>query len=79
MRYFDDDEGRGWDATVGRESYGMQVIVFCPRSGGGVRKTLMASSTRLEAHQELDALSDGELRERLADSQPWEDETGLPS
>lgn len=72
MRTLTDDNGITWTATVGRESYGMQVILFFPDGGGGVRKALMASDTRLEAHRELADMDEATLRERLEVSQPWE-------
>lgn len=75
MRAFRDDNGQRWDAVVGRESYGIQVLVFLPEGGGEARKAVMASSTRLEAHQELDALTDAQLCEFLGRSQPWESNT----
>lgn len=78
MRAFHDQQGRRWEAVVGRESYGIQVLLFLPAGGGEVRKAVMASSTRLEAHRELDALSDIELCERLARSQSWDSDTVFP-
>lgn len=78
MRAFDDQDGRRWDAIVGRESYGIQVILFLAQDDGEVRKTVMASSTRLEAQLELDALTDAELCARLGDSQPWDSDTLFP-
>lgn len=77
MRQFTDSNGHAWDAEVGRESYGMQVILFFPAGGGGVRKAMLAADTRLEAHRELDGLSDDELREALRRSVPWEADGGL--
>lgn len=78
MRAFYDQSGRRWDAVVGRESYGIQVLLFLPEGGGAIRKAIMASITRLEAHRELDALSDAELCERLAGSQSWDSDTLFP-
>lgn len=75
MRTVTDNNGVNWTATVGRESYGMQVILFFPDDGSGVRKALMASDTRLDAHRELADLDEATLRERLAMSQPWEAES----
>jgi len=72
IRTIADDGGRSWDVTVGRESYGMQVLLFFPKDGGGVRKAMMAASTRLDADQELAGLDDAALRERLEQSVPWE-------
>lgn len=72
MRSFRDDEGSEWDVTIGRESWGALVLLFSPRAGGAVRKTLLPSETKLDAEQLLTDLPDDELRERLAASQPWE-------
>lgn len=75
MRAFRDQDGRRWDAVVGRESYGIQVLLFLPEGGGEIRKAAMTSITRLEAHREVDVLTDAELCERLARSQPWDSDT----
>lgn len=60
---------------MGRESYGIQVLLFLPEGGGDIRKAVMVSTTRLEAHRELDALSDTELCEHLGRSQSWDSDT----
>jgi len=73
-----DSRGRHWDIVVGRESYGMQVLLFFPSSGEGVRKKAMEASTRLDAEAELANLSDRELEQRLRDAQAWDD-TGPPT
>lgn len=78
MRVFRDQNGKCWNAVVGRESYGIQVLLFLPEGGGEIRKAVMASSTRLEAHQEFDALSDTELCEHLNRSQSWDSDTLFP-
>ncbi|MCP1673123.1 hypothetical protein J2T57_000215 [Natronocella acetinitrilica] len=72
MRAIIDADGREWSVTLGRESYGMQVLLFVA-AGAGVRKALLASDTRIDAQAELDQLTDAGLRERLAASVPWED------
>lgn len=77
MRDIADNEGRRWTAAVGRESYGMQVVLFVPVGGGGagdVRKAMLASDTRLDAQREFDALADDDLIDMLARSVPWESE-----
>lgn len=63
---------------MGREAYGIHVLLFSPEGGGEVRKAVMASTTRLEAHREFDALSDAELCEHLARSQSWDSDTLFP-
>ncbi len=75
MRSIDDNQGQTWDVAVGRESYGMQVLLFFPRGGGGIRKALMRSDTRLDAQREMDESTDAELLERLDVSTPWEETT----
>lgn len=69
-----DGEGREWDVTVGRESYGMQVLLFFSRNGEGTRKAMLASSTQIEALAEFDGLDDAALRARLEASVAWEDD-----
>ncbi len=71
MRSFEDAEGNIWDASLGRESWGTLVLLFARRQGDEVRKTILVSETALEAQAELDNLTEVELRERLARSQPW--------
>ncbi|MFO7858744.1 MAG: hypothetical protein R6V11_07465 [Ectothiorhodospiraceae bacterium] len=73
MRRISDSEGNHWDVVVGRESYGMQVYLFMPVDGGGIRKALMAADTRLDGEQELEAADSSFLQDRLAMSVPWED------
>ncbi len=75
MRAFRDQGGKRWDAVVGHESYGIQVLLFMPEGDGETRKAVMAATTRLEAHREVDALTEAELRQRLARSQPWDSDT----
>lgn len=72
MRNFRDAEGREWDVVVGRESWGTLVLLFSPRVGSDNRVSPLPSETTREAEQELLALDDDELRERLAASTPWE-------
>ena len=77
MRRFTDEQGQEWDATVGRESYGMQVFLFMPRDGSGVRKALMTSDTWLDGERELDSMDEDALRERLNVSVAWEDTASM--
>lgn len=78
MRHFTDLRDRGWTAQVGRESYGMQVLLFFPDGGGEVLKTMLAATTRLDGERELAAMDDDALREALARAQPWSGESLLP-
>lgn len=75
MRTILDADGRRWDVEMGRESYGIQVYLFIPQDGGGVRKAMMVADTRLEGERELREAEESALLERLADSQPWGETT----
>lgn len=72
MRVIEDGEGRSWDVIVGRGSWGSLVILFSLRGPNENRTFDLASETVRQAEQELAALTDDELRERLAGSKPWE-------
>lgn len=72
MRVIEDAEGRSWDALVGRGSWGSLVILFSLRGANENRTSDLASETVRQAEQELAALTDDELRERLAGSRSWE-------
>ncbi len=71
MRTIRDSAGRIWDVSVGKESYGMLVLIFSVRDGGDVRQWRLAAGNALDAARELDALSDADLRARLADAEAW--------
>jgi hypothetical protein len=72
MRVVEDAEGRSWDVMVGRGSWGSLVLLFSLRGANENRTAELASETVRQAEQELSALSDDEVRARLADSRPWE-------
>ena len=72
MRIFEDAEGRSWDAMLGRGSWGSLVLLFSLRGDNENRTADLAAETVRQAEQEVAGLSDDELRERLADSKPWE-------
>ena len=72
MRTIEDGGGRTWDVVVGRGSWGSLVILFSLRGPNENRTFDLASETVRQAEQELAALTDDELRERLAGSKPWE-------
>ncbi|HEX8211890.1 MAG TPA: hypothetical protein VF584_17065 [Longimicrobium sp.] len=72
MRIIEDAEGRSWDVMVGRGSWGSLVLLFSLRGDTENRTADIASETVRQAEQELSALSDDEVRARLADSKPWE-------
>ncbi|HEX8453735.1 MAG TPA: hypothetical protein VF710_10555 [Longimicrobium sp.] len=72
MRIIEDAEGRSWDVMVGRGSWGSLVLLFSLRGANENRTADIASETVRQAEQELSALSDDEVRARLAESKPWE-------
>jgi hypothetical protein len=78
MRQYEDDQRRRWTVLVGRESYGMQVLLFFPDGGGEVLKSIMAADTRLGGQRELDAMSDAELAAALERAVPWGSDSLLP-
>jgi hypothetical protein len=47
------------------------VLLFAPVAPGDARTTIMQAETPYAANLELAALTDDELRTRLADSRPW--------
>lgn len=71
MRSFLDDTGQRWEVTVGKESWGTLVLIFTPTAGGDARTSVLSAETSFDANAELDAFTDGELRDRLRDSRPW--------
>ncbi len=72
MRSFRDADGRGWDATVGRQSWGGLMLLFSLQRGAEVRTRLLAAETMLEAQQTLAALTEPELQQHLNESDPWQ-------
>jgi hypothetical protein len=80
MRRFEDVHGRSWDVVVGRESWGTVVAIFVPGvaatddPGGSdmpaVRQASLRSAAYAQANEELEALSEVELRELLQRSTP---------
>ena len=71
MRNFLDSSGDAWQVTIGKASWGTMVLLLSPVLPGGVRTSILQSETMFDANVELEALTDDELRTRLADSQPW--------
>ena len=71
MRGFTDEERRRWEVVIGKESWGTLVLLFSPTAGGDARTSTLAAETTFAANEELDALTDDDLRDRLRDSRPW--------
>lgn len=71
VRELADLEGRRWDATIGKESWGTLLILFVPRDGGVPRKSVLLSESPFDAEREFDAMDEEELRARLSAAQPW--------
>lgn len=72
MRSLTDAEGRSWDVTVGRESWGALVLLFSLREAREIRTAPLAAETTAEAERALAEWAPEELRERLGTSVPWE-------
>ena len=72
MRVVQDAVGRSWDVMVGRGSWGSLVLLFSLRGENENRTADLAAETVRQAEQEVAALSDDEVRERLAGSKPWD-------
>jgi hypothetical protein len=72
VRSFADGAGRRWSVSVGRESWGTQLLLFSPEDGAEpVRKAPLHAESPLEAARELDGLSEAALRSLLTGSEPW--------
>lgn len=70
MRRFRDDEGRTWDAVVGRESWGAFYAILVPDGGGEVRQAALTGMSSAEAERELEEMGRGDLLALLAGSRP---------
>lgn len=72
MRTITDHEGCQWTAFVGRESYGVHMVLFMAQSGGGAKQAPLDVATWLEAEQIVGEATDDELRDWLARyAWPW--------
>lgn len=71
LRTIQDHDGKVWDVALGKESYGVRVLLFSSRHAAEVRKCVMEASTQLDALEELVKLTDEELRARLRASEVW--------
>jgi hypothetical protein len=74
MRRFTDAEGRNWDVTIGRESWGALYALFIPVGSRTepVRQALLQASDHIAAERELDAMDEAALRALLQRSVPRE-------
>ena len=71
MRRFTGGDGREWEVTIGKESWGTLVLLFSPAAGGDVRKAVLQAETSRAAHAELDEMTDDALRTQLDGAGPW--------
>jgi hypothetical protein len=73
VRRFNAEDGREWEVFPGRASWGAYVALFVPRDtadAAAIRQSALAAEAMDAAQAELDALSDAELRARLAAAGP---------
>ncbi|MEX2527547.1 MAG: hypothetical protein WEA09_07905 [Gemmatimonadota bacterium] len=71
MRRFVDNQGRHWDLTLGRESWGAFYILFVPRaSDTAILQTLLPSERAEEAEGMLNGMDDDALQEYLSKAEP---------
>jgi hypothetical protein len=72
MRRHQDTQGRSWDVTVGRESFGALYALFLPTATNPEepRQALLRAESAMEAETELDGLTSDELDDLLQRSEP---------
>ncbi len=74
MRRFVDQQGREWDAVVGRGSWGAYLLIFAPTGvTGPIREAPLTATSFDDALLELDALDDDALESLLDRSTPKQD------
>ena len=71
MRSFSDNDGQVWQAALGHESHGSMVIIFSRLGSFDVFKNGLSANNRLDAENEIAALSETELCSRLKAAEPW--------
>ena len=71
MRRFTDADGKGWQATVGKQSYGAMVLLFMADGDGQVLQAELDVANNLEAERALDRFGEGDLQCALAGAVPW--------
>ena len=75
MRRFTDEQGRVWDALVGRESWGTLYALFVPAGPAdarAVRQALLQGAGFEKAQRELDSMDDAALHALFRAAQPRE-------
>lgn len=73
MRRFDDHDGQGWEAVLGRESWGVLFAIFIPVGGPKgleMRQAPLAVASHDEATRVFEALDETGLRALLERSEP---------
>lgn len=71
MRPFVDNQGRRWDLTLGRESWGAFYILFVPRaSDTAILQALLPVDRADDAEGMLDGMDDDALEEYLSRAEP---------
>ncbi|MGA9853034.1 MAG: hypothetical protein WBR15_08900 [Gammaproteobacteria bacterium] len=71
MRNFSDISGQVWQAALGHESHGNMVIIFSRLGSFEVFKSGLDANNRLDAENEIAALSEKDLCTRLQTAKPW--------
>ncbi len=71
MRSFTDSSGQAWQAALGHESHGTMVIIFSRLGSFDVFKSGLNAGNRLDAENEIAALSEQDLCTRLQTAEPW--------
>ena len=70
MQRITDGDGRDWDVTVGRGSWGSFMALFIPRNDGEVREATLPVGEAAEASGSLQEMSQEELLALLEKSGP---------
>lgn len=65
MRRFETTSGKGWDAVVGRASWGVCHLLFVPVDEGPVRQIPLEVSSAQEAERSLAGMDQGQLEKLL--------------
>ena len=71
MRTLTDSQGEAWQAALLDASYGNIALLFSPLRGSDLRSCEMPADTLEEAEAQFRTMTDAELRDLLAQAQPW--------